>query len=258
MYIVNGTQRTPLDRHLIVLLKQHREHILLLKNQWTNPFVSTARLDWHIRHATLRAEEIGGAPIDGQNLTWLTMMTVDNATPENDLFVNEVPEEELEVLDLSEVLVEEMVLLTADDEDQPDDDNGAERDAEDLRMLQSSGDNERRSFEPHYEGDLHALQPSSSNENRSLKPRHADDWRALQSSGGDGNRSLGPRFDDDVSSFLELAYSSSDVQALQSSAKHFLQLGERGTFLFELADILCVAKRRTISVSMEVHYCYKT
>lgn len=115
--VVNSTQRTPLDRHLIVLLKQHREHLLLLKNQWTNPFVSTTRLDWHIRHANLRAEEICGALADSQNFTWLTAMTVDNAAPEYDLFVDEVPEDELEVLDLSEVLAEEMILLIGSDDE---------------------------------------------------------------------------------------------------------------------------------------------
>jgi hypothetical protein len=202
---------------LIVLLEQHREHILLLKNQWTNSFVSATRLDWHIRHSNLRAEGIGSAPVDGQNLTWLTTMTVDN---ENNLFVKEVPEEGLEV----------PVLLTgSDDEDQLDDDDGAERDADDLRVLQSSGDNEKWSLKPRL-----IRQTLEAGSARSLELRMM--WKDLEDL----------KYDEDICSFLDAVHGPSDVQPLQSSAKHFLGLGERGTFFFEPADILCVAKRRAM------------
>jgi hypothetical protein len=168
--------------------------------------------------------------------------------------------------DLS-VLAEKMILLTGSDQDN----GGAGQD--NLPVLQSLSHNKNQSLQPCYMGDSHVLQPSSGNENRSLEPRYVDDLHTLQSSGSNENQSLEPRltqqnlevgsagslelcmtwgnlgdlkYNEDISSFLESVHGSSDVQALQLSAKHFLRLRERGTFFFKPADISCVAKRRAM------------
>ncbi|KIL60922.1 hypothetical protein M378DRAFT_1061934 [Amanita muscaria Koide BX008] len=84
--------RRPEYAHFHILLKQKRDHLLLLKKRWTNPMVHALRFDEHIRTAEKLAQQIMGAkaPTD---YVWLTTIMVDNIVEDSDdLTRSSVPE----------------------------------------------------------------------------------------------------------------------------------------------------------------------
>jgi hypothetical protein len=57
-------------------LKQQREHLLLLKNQWTNPMAHSLRFDEHVRRAEALARQLTGME-EPAELLWLNTVTVE-------------------------------------------------------------------------------------------------------------------------------------------------------------------------------------
>lgn len=207
--------------HLRILLEQHKEHLILLKNRWTNPFVSTARFDWHILDARARAEEMTGVTGEnGSELTWIPSVIV----PESDWFVDEVRddnEHESEVPDISEVLAEDILLFPIASDDDED------RDFDDFDDRESAEDLNNSPLPVHIE-------------HRLVEARESSELRITWKD----RPELGVKYDEDISSFLELIHVSKDSRTIsQSGPQYVLELNERGFFYFEETDIARLAKR---------------